>query len=466
MGTGRTGQSRAASRERFSVPGTTGETGVSSGIAPCKYYRWRMQREGYRNRRNRFAGAARASGICALALALWFDGAGVAGPIAPAELYAALSSAQGGERIELAGGDYGSLDIRGVTFPSDVTIVSADPENPAVIRGVYLRDSSHLVFDGILFDYVAEPGDAPWVKPFIVRDSTFITIRNSVFDGAEVPSATGIGEYGTGFGLRVQGSDNITVENNEFFEFYKAFVALLSSNITVNANDVHTISGDIFNFVSVDGLLVEGNWLHDFKIDPTSGNHPDMIQLWTSPGEEPVQNVIIRGNFLDAGTGNWTQSIFMANPGEPFLNILIEDNVIYNDHLHGITVGLTDGLVIRNNTLLHDPSTISPLGWPPRIILAESSLNVTVESNITADVWNWDAMTGQPGWTVGNNLLVQYDGPGRRNYYLKLFTNALGQDSDLADLRALPGGLIETLGLGAEMTRTDIDITLDVGPAR
>jgi len=29
-----------------------------------------------------------------------------------AELYAALSSAQGGDRIELAAGDYGSLDIR------------------------------------------------------------------------------------------------------------------------------------------------------------------------------------------------------------------------------------------------------------------------------------------------------------------------------------------------------------------
>ena len=381
-----------------------------------------------------------------------------------AELYAALSSAQGGERIELAGGDYGSLDIRGVTFPSDVTIVSADPENPAVIRGVYLRDSSHLVFDGILFDNEYDPANP--TSLFYVSRSSFITIRNSVFDGPVAPDANGTGEYGYGYGLYLNSSDNITVENNEFFDFGKALVALLSSNITVNANDVHTISGDIFNFVSVDGALIEGNWLHDFKIDPTSGNHPDMIQFWTSPGEVTIQNVIIRSNFLDAGTGNWTQSIFMANPGEPFLNILIEDNVIYNDHVHGITVGVTDGLVIRNNTLLHDPSTISPLGWPPRIILAESSLNVTVESNITADVWNWDAMTGQPGWTVGNNLLVQYDGPGRRNYYLKLFTNALGQDSDLADLRALPGGLIETLGLGAEMTRTDIDITLDVGPAR
>ena len=53
-----------------------------------------------------------------------------------AELYAALSSAQGGERIELAGGDYGSLSFRGMTFPSDVTITSADPADPAAMGPV------------------------------------------------------------------------------------------------------------------------------------------------------------------------------------------------------------------------------------------------------------------------------------------------------------------------------------------
>ena len=58
------------------------------------------------------------------------------------ELYDALSSAEGGDRIVLAGGDYGSLDFRGVTFSSDVTIVSADPDDPAIVRELYVRDAS------------------------------------------------------------------------------------------------------------------------------------------------------------------------------------------------------------------------------------------------------------------------------------------------------------------------------------
>ena len=101
-----------------------------------------------------------------------------------AELYAALSSAQGGDRIELAGGDYGSLDIRGVTFPSDVTIVSADLDDPAIVRDLYVRDASHLVFDGIIFDYIFVDGHSDSVAPFEVLNSSDITIRNSIFDGA------------------------------------------------------------------------------------------------------------------------------------------------------------------------------------------------------------------------------------------------------------------------------------------
>ncbi len=132
-----------------------------------------------------------------------------------AELYAALSSAEGGERIELAGGDYGSLNISGVTFPSDVTIVSADPANPAIVSDLIVSNSSHLVFDSILFDFVAGAGDSENVKPFYVYNSAYITIRNSVFDGDEVPSTTGgSGDFGTGYGLWVQGSDNVVVENN------------------------------------------------------------------------------------------------------------------------------------------------------------------------------------------------------------------------------------------------------------
>jgi parallel beta-helix repeat protein len=385
-----------------------------------------------------------------------------------AELEAALSSAQGGDRIELAGGDYGEVRID-QDFTSDVTIVSADPDNPAIFHELHINGATHIVIDGILLDYINDPADPTYVKPFEVVNSSFVTVRNSVFDGDEIPSTTGTGEFGTGFGLFVNGSDNVTIENNEFFDFWKAVSVGDSSDIVVRANDVHSIRSDGFNFWDVHGLLVEDNYLHDFKKDTTTGDHPDMIQIWDVVDGEFSEDVIIRGNFLDAGDGDWTQSIFINGMGDEtnFRKFLIEDNVIYNAHVHGISVlqGM-DGLQILNNTLLYDSSAYdpsSPGSGAPRINLSDTLLNVTVEGNIVESTWNWDAMTTQPGWVVGDNLFVQHDDPSGANYVGELFVNALGQDPDLADLRALPDGLIVALGVGADMTR--LDITLNAGPA-
>ena len=40
-----------------------------------------------------------------------------------------------------------------------------------------------------------------------------------------------------------------------------------------------------------------------------------------------------------------------------YRNITIEDNVIYNAQVHGITVGETHGLTIKNNTILRNQAS-------------------------------------------------------------------------------------------------------------
>jgi len=368
-----------------------------------------------------------------------------------AGLFAALSSAQGGDRIELAGGDYGLLDITGVTFPSDVTIVSADPGDPAIFRDLNVSNASHLVFDGIVFS--GGGGE--------ILNSSYINVRNSVFAGNNDANGSGIG-----FGLRVSISDHIVVENNEIFHWSKAATFSGSSDVVVRSNDVHSVSNDAFNFVSVNGVLVEGNWIHDFQPSPTG--HNDMIQFWNVLNAAPSQNITIRGNFFDSGTGNTVQTIFMNSDinttatfaEEAYRNILIEDNVIYGAQSHGITVGEADGLTIKNNTILADAFTFG-IHDIPQINLAGTSRNVLISDNINSRAISWWATV--PGWTVGSQFVAQNTDPNGENYYGDLFVNALAEGATLADLRALPGGLIDTLGVGAEMTRADI--TLESGPA-
>ncbi len=371
-----------------------------------------------------------------------------------AELYAALSSAQGGDRIELAGGDYGSLSITGVTFPSDVTIVSADPDDPAIVRELDVDNSVHLVFDGIVFSGSGSYSDLQRVHT--VDGSSYITIRNSVFAGDL--DADG---YGTGKGLNIQSSDHLVIENNEFFHWMKAIAVGSSTDIILRANDVHSVNNDGFNFTAVNGLLIEDNWIHDFLTTPGRG-HNDMIQIWNPDPDNPAQNIIIRGNFLDAGTGERVQTIFMGNgkaANDPtnldlyYRNILIEDNVIYNAHTHGISIGETIGLTIINNTILRDKWVEGTTYHAPMIRLYGTSQDVLVEANILHKDFG------------GTQFVVQDSDPNGENYYGDLFVNALAEGATLADLRAVSGGLIETLGVGAEMTRSDIDITLEAGPA-
>ena len=223
----------------------------------------------------------------------------------------------------------------------------------------------NLHLDSIKFDYVSAAGAVLWEKPFQLTagqtTSPFQT-RCLMVLWRMVGAAEDNG-YGTGFGLDVSSSTNITIANNEFFNWYRAGVFLDVDDLNVIDNDVHSIRSDGFDFVEVNDVLIQGNHIHDFVANLESGDHLDMIQFWTTGTTNPSTNITIRGNILNSGAGDWTQSIFMRNEmvdlglaGTEMLyrNILIENNVIYNAHAHGITVGETDGLTIRNNTILYN----------------------------------------------------------------------------------------------------------------
>ncbi|MGI3212819.1 right-handed parallel beta-helix repeat-containing protein [Roseovarius tibetensis] len=389
-----------------------------------------------------------------------------------AELRKALVDAKGGDRIELAGGDYGQLDLMtfktfGVKaiYDSPVTITSADPGDRASFSGMDLREVRNLTFDNVVFDSGYTGGDH-WVGPFSVRNSEGITIRNSLFAG-ELASGTGDPAkdgFATGKGLSVGGSSDVAIEGNEFTTWHRGMVIGGSENVRVIGNDVHSMRSDGMNFAGVRNVRIEDNHLHDFARSKSSGDHSDMIQFWTNGTSRPSTDIVIRGNTLDAGDGDGTQSIFMRNElvdrglaGEEmfYRNLLIEENVILNNHTHGISVGETDGLVIRRNSVLDADAEISATVATPRINLKAQSKNVVVEQNATAAI---NGHTDQPGWTVSGNALVQNTGLNAPGHYATEFIHSsLGGAAEayLPD----PDGTIAQLGAGA--SRLHLDTTPD-----
>jgi len=380
----------------------------------------------------------------------------------PAELTAALAIAVGGDRIEMAAGSYGVVTI-GNSYTSDVRITSADPLNQAIFNELHVTaGASHLDFDRLTFFYINDPGDPESYEPFTVTSATFIMFRNSIF------KANLVGGFGFGKAMKAIGNTNFTLTRNETFNYERAASIGNSTNVTVSANNMHSLRSEGLNLFDLHTVLIEGNWIHDHKTNDALPEHPDMIQFWNTVEGQFSENVTIRGNFLDSGDGDWTQCIFVTNtaptmsPAEYHRNFLIEDNVCYNAHLHGITVYQNiDGLTIRNNTLLYDLDADEglPGNDPPWVTLGGTAtmLNTLVDKNVChLAVKEWQPVTPETN-TINPNYIVS------RATYPVEFVNALAASPTIEDLVALPGTTIMTDGLGARMTR-GLDLPLVVGP--
>lgn len=383
--------------------------------------------------------------------------------VTPQTIDAALANLAPGTELELEAGTYSAITIRRVSGTANAPIVlrSADPANPAFLRGLVVRDAAHIHLETLVFDYVFSAGDPRHARPFLVQDSQNIRIAGSVFDG-DLASGEGPPHDGfpTSYGLLLADAQNIRILSNTFHTQMRAIVVNNSRNLTISGNDISRIRSDGVNFAQVQDVLFENNHIHDFMRSTASGDHADMLQIWTRGTTEPTRGVTIRGNIFNAGMGHNTQSIFMRNDQVDrglagyemfYRDITIDDNVIINAHSHGITVGATDGLRIRNNTVVRN---IFAAGenpqrrlWTPQISAAENSVNVEILRNVTREVIGYE---GQSSWSVADNLLVQGNSRLEPGFYGLYFNPASTVDPrHVASFRALAGGPLDGTGIGA-----------------
>lgn len=380
-------------------------------------------------------------------------------------LIAALNAAQPGDVLVLAPGNYGSVQVRNVSGApgQPITLRSADPENPAVLGQLQVRNSAHMVFEHLFLDHTYTPGD-DWRHPAnLIHDSQDITLRDSVLDGDKPYDLDELSApYGTAFGMFLRRSSDIVFQGNEVRDFYRGLVVLTVDRLTITDNDFHTNRMDGMTLAQVTDTLIAGNRIRDFNRSVKSGDHADMIQFWTASTNTPTVNVTIRDNILNSGTGAETQSIFMRNemvdtgragPEMLYRNIRIENNVIINAHPNAINIGETDGLVIANNTLIRNRASVGDQHragfYTPQIRIKKDAVNVQVTGNITPVVVE-PRRAGN--WVVENNFIIQDDKPSLANHYDKLFANPIaGDPRDLANFAYKAGGPLDGAGLGSDL---------------
>ena len=250
------------------------------------------------------------------------------------------------------------------------------------------------------------------------------------------------------------------MEDSSFSTFQVSSQFREVKNLVLRNNTYDSSSGDSIKLAAITKGLIEGNHVKSIRANPDSDYHRDMIQVFTNGTDTPSTDLVIRGNILNSGDSKAaSQSIWMRNEvvdseggGKDmhYSNILIEDNVIYNAHSNAISVGYADGLVIRNNTLLQNTASAARNASNIPVITVANSSDVEISKNIAHKI----STSNISGLMNSGNYIVQRVDSLADNFYDKLFV-AAGPGAPIEALQALPGGAIDKLGVGADLTKFD-----------
>src|SRR6056297_1263630 len=378
------------------------------------------------------------------------------------EFYEALQNANGGERIELAPGNYGDIKLSNFPYQSEVVITSQNSDDLAKFNTVMLSHVSNLTFDNVYFDFRPDEETVEWSTALRADNSSNITVINSKFEGgspvAGIPSDSepgtqgpeGIDGYPIGIGMQFNWSQNIVIENNDV-SFFSAGVRFNNvDNISFNQNEIYEFRNVPVGGGDVSNLHMENNYFHDsiaWKFGAL-GDHGDFVHFWTrSEDSTPSENLYFYGNVFDQGEGAAILCIYLEdNYDVGYKNVTIENNLIHNGNAQALRLENIDGLFIKKSSFIQSSGDAKDA---PQIRLLYDNENVYIEDNIFAGVNGPDLdKTIENNININNNLVVQSQDPHAENYLGELFINSA---SSVFDLKAVPGTAAD--GIGSDFTQ-------------
>ena len=320
-------------------------------------------------------------------------------------LVEALNIAKAGDIIALKAGTYDPVLIRGVNA-GGVTITSADPNNPAVLTGLTIRDSS-----GINVNRVEMSTDkAQGAAPFLVWASS-----NIHFDALEVHGTPGLGSETTVDALVLRNSTNVSVTNSEFYDLRHAVGIAGNTGVTIEGNSFHDIRTDGIRGGGNSDVVISQNMFTDFY--PAANDHADAIQLWTTGMTESARNITITDNLIVRGSGAPIQGIFIRDQGDklPYYNVTVTGNMVLGGNHNGIALNGVVGGTITGNTVI---GTEDHRSW----IRVDESRNVGVTDNLST--WYMTEDATRDGLLAGNTLSLPYQDSGAAEVWTWLSQNS------------------------------------------
>lgn len=375
------------------------------------------------------------------------------------ELQAVLSGASGGDIIELASGDYGDLRLRYLDFDSEVTIKSADPDDPAVFNTINIIRSSNVTFDSLFIDFTPTENTVAWDTAFrAVQGVSNITLRNSKVEGGD--SIAGIspdsepGEQGAsgilgepiGRAIMFEG-ENIVIENNDISHFMKGIAMGGDGNSILN-NEIYGLrTSPVVGNGS--NLIIDGNYFHDSNMwkGGGAGDHGDYVHLWTASGLQPMSNITITNNVFSDEEGDEMLGIYLDDNRNDvgFTNVVVEGNVIHSSTGQAVRFENVSDATISRNTILNADG-IEKKG--SLLVMTDGTKDVRFEDNIVSTFFGEAEQLAMSdnGFIFNNNLDVDHDDPNAENFVGHIFADSRLEGSALWEKIMLSGSVADGLG--------------------
>jgi parallel beta-helix repeat protein len=271
---------------------------------------------------------------------------------------------QPGDTLLLYDGLHGLAFFRGGFNAEPITIMAASGHVPILSRfqlqagakwrliGLHISPEPYGTYHGTHLIHLETHGWHGPVREVEVRDCEVYTSANTSTWTAQdwVDRASN--------GIRYFGKRGLIL-NNRFTN--------VDFGVTVSGDSTQAIGNSIINF-SGDGMrplgsdiLFEGNTIKNcYDVDD---NHDDGIQSFTTSGE-PFYRVVLRGNTIinfedpDQPLRGSLQGIGCFNG--PFIDWVVENNVVIVDHWHGISLYGAQNCIISNNTVIDPTPSVTP----------------------------------------------------------------------------------------------------------
>lgn len=339
-----------------------------------------------------------------------------------------------GDTLKLKPGYHGNVEVYRYVNSQYITIDGAG--NPAVKLGSFKTiASSKWRLQGVSISPYHKPGYNPAserVGNIVFLDtlgyegpsSDIDIINNDIFTVDQVTSwskQNWLDRASSGIAVDAEG---IKLINNKVRNI-RFGITVSRKNALVRSNRVVNFSGDAIRGLGDNGLYEYNFIANGFKVD---GNHDDGFQSFTR-NKVPISNVTLRGNQFYYDYNHPNKSLISSFQGIGcfdgfFNNWRIENNLLYINHWHGISLYGANDSVIVNNTLVDAVPNGRLRPWVKINPLKESQGGGHGRNNLVRNNLAWLSVEAN-SVTIDNNV-----DPAKHDLNT-LFTNVAARDFTL-----------------------------------